>query len=129
MGIGTEGNAETLVIELPWPEPALWPNRSKGMHWSSTHRARKQQKQDAFKCAVTAKGWKPNLHWKAVKVDITFHAPDKRRRDWDNQIAAMKGAFDAVASAIKVDDSKWEVTFRKGEVRQGGVVVMKVTEA
>jgi crossover junction endodeoxyribonuclease RusA len=46
-----------------------------------------------------------------VPLAITFHAPDKRRRDMDNAIAAMKPQLDGLADAMRVDDNRFRLSF------------------
>ena len=59
---------------------------------------------------------------------VTFHAPDKRRRDLDNLLASMKADFDGLSQALGVDDQLFNpLTLRRGEQVKGGAVVLEVT--
>lgn len=61
-----------------------------------------------------------------VRVVVTFGLPDRRRRDWDNLIAALKPAFDGLVDArLLADDSVWELTptYRAVVAAEPGVVV------
>jgi crossover junction endodeoxyribonuclease RusA len=113
-------------IELPWPAKELSPN-ARG-HWA---------KQARFK-----KGARELAHWKALgawpgnrglgvfddqlQITVTFCPPDKRRRDLDNAIASFKASQDGIADALGIDDSKWSVSYRFGDVVKGGRVVVEL---
>jgi crossover junction endodeoxyribonuclease RusA len=63
----------------------------------------------------------------AIALSVTFHAPDKRRRDLDNLLAAMKADFDGISQALGVDDQMFNpITLRRGECVKGGCVVVEV---
>jgi len=97
----------TLVIELPWPSPALWPNRRD--HWSVKDREAKQAKIDGAWATLKALDGKPAALtiWpdEGISVKLTFHPPSNRRRDRDNAQAAMKHYLDGIAAALNVNDS------------------------
>ena len=63
---------------------------------------------------------------KGLHLRITFHPPDNRRRDLDGMLSAIKSGLDGLSDALGVDDSKWALTIRKGEKRQGGDVMVEV---
>jgi len=74
-------------------------------------------------------GEKNRLGYKSASrphVIITFHPPDKRKRDMDNMIAAFKAGQDGVADAIGVDDSKWVSSYRIGQPVKGGLVIVEI---
>ena len=49
-----------------------------------------------------------------IPLTITFHQPDRRARDRDNLLAAMKPTLDGLADALGVNDSQFEpVTLRR----------------
>ena len=93
------------VLVLPFPNSVLMPNRSMGKHWTVTRAARDRAKSDARYLAKQA-GWQGRDVSGSLK--ITFYCPDKRKRDTDNLLAAMKPALDGVAQAIGVDDSNFK---------------------
>ena len=109
-----------MKVLLPWPPRELWPNRK--AHWRRK--------------AEAAKMYRNLAHWSAVAagavpgcaVAITFQPPDRIARDLDNMLAAIKSGIDGIASAIGVDDSKWQISIRKGEPVKGGQVVVEVTQ-
>lgn len=93
------------VLVLPFPDPALMPNNSLGKHWTVTRQARNKAKSDAFYLTKQA-GWQGRDVLGCLK--ITFYFPDRRKRDLDNLIHAMKPALDGVARAIGIDDSNFK---------------------
>jgi len=98
-----------LRIELAFPNPQLNPNRNTGKHWAVATGLRKRAHHDAF---VLARVVANAARWQATKaeiaVTITFVQPDRRRRDRDNLLAALKWGLDGVAEALGVDDSQFE---------------------
>ena len=103
------------MIELPYPPSILNPNVK--AHWSKKSKAFKKYKSD---CCALANSMEPTKQFK-----ITFHPPDKRRRDRDNIIGAFKAGQDGLALAWGVDDSEFEITYAKlGEpVKYGKVAI------
>ena len=59
-------------------------------------------------------------------MTLIFYPPDNRRRDLDNMLAASKALIDGVAQSLEVDDSKWAISLRRGEVMQGGNVRFEI---
>ena len=93
------------VLVLPFPDAALMPNKSLGKHWTVTRPARNKAKSDAFYLTKQA-GWQGRNVSGCLK--ITFYCPDRRKRDLDNLVHAMKPALDGVAQAIGIDDSNFK---------------------
>ena len=114
-----------IEVTLPWPPPRLNPNAR--THWGKRARAAKRYKLDCG-WACRAAGVRPLAVARAA-VAVTFHPPDKQRRDLDNMLAAIKAGLDAISAAIGVDDSLFELAVARGEPRTGGEVVVRVTEA
>jgi crossover junction endodeoxyribonuclease RusA len=117
-----ETPARLLRVVLPWPGAALSPN-SRG-HWRKSAAAKKHYRRT---CAILARqqgtvaGCMPAGR---LRVCMTFVQPDKRRRDLDNLIAAMKSGLDGLADAMGVDDARFalsaeliDATSRTGFVR------------
>jgi crossover junction endodeoxyribonuclease RusA len=118
-----------LTITLPFPSPDLMPNRRLGKHWTATNGAKQQAWNDAYTLTHQAmQGYRGPWHPTngRVPVSLTFWAPDNRRRDLDNLLAASKSALDGVAAALKMDDRAFEpITLRHGPVSKlGGLVVV-----
>ena len=110
-----------MLVELPYPSPKLSPN-ARG-HWSKSAGAKKAYRREcAYEChnqGVAKMAGK-------VHAIITFHPPDKRRRDLDNMLASFKSGIDGIVDAIGVDDSEWTITISKGEPVIGGKVVVEI---
>lgn len=113
-----------MRVDLAWPSRDLSPNGSHG-HWAKTRDARRAAKTAAHWACLAAGFGAVEWHHQP-KVRLTFCPPDRRARDLDNCIASAKALCDGVASAMGVDDSRWEIAFRFGEVVKGGSVVVEV---
>lgn len=107
-------------IALPWPDRVLSPNW-RG-HWAVKANAVKRARSHAGWMAKAA-GWRA-LPPQVLPVTITFHPPDRRGRDTDNALSALKGALDGISSVIGIDDRHWRLTLNWGEpVKNGRVIV------
>ena len=117
-----------LTVTLPWPDASLAPNRKNGQHWGSTHAAKIRRLVDARYLALAAmrqQGYAPPPG--TLPLVVTFHAPDKRRRDLDNLLSSLKADFDGVSQALGVDDQLFEpITLRRGPAARPGKVVLEV---
>ncbi|WP_039788592.1 hypothetical protein [Herbaspirillum huttiense] len=117
-----------VAVTLPFPDKRLNPNNANGMHWAATSGLRKKAHLEGF---VLARQEARSVAWSPVKGDvplrITFELPDRRPRDRDNLLAAMKAGLDGVAEALGVDDSQFEpvlLTRRYG--RKPGAVHIEI---
>lgn len=110
-----------MKITLPWPKRELSPNAR--VHYFAKARA--------VKAYRTGCGWEAKaqglrrIEADSLQVIITFHPPDRRRRDRDNMITSLKAGCDGVADVLGVDDSKWVPTYHVGEPVKRGCVVME----
>jgi crossover junction endodeoxyribonuclease RusA len=89
------------------------------------HRAKKQYGElCAWHCMLLKT--KTMYDAESIAARITFFPPDRRRRDMDNMLAAIKSGIDSVAAHIGVDDSKWTMTLAVSpEPRwRGGVEIL-----
>lgn len=110
----------TQVI-LPWPDRRLSPNAREDRR--AIAGIRKAQKDAAFWLAKEARlSFPPGV---PPHVVVTFHPPDKRRRDLDNMLASIKSALDGIAAATGVDDHEWSLTILRGIPALGGAVVVR----
>jgi crossover junction endodeoxyribonuclease RusA len=107
-------------VYLPWPPRILWPNSR--VHHMALHRAKKQYGElCAWHCVLLKT--KEMYDAERIAARITFFPPDRRRRDMDNMLAAIKAGIDSVAAHIGVDDSKWVMTLALApEPRESGGV-------
>ena len=123
-----------MKIELPWPDPKLNPNQSKGRHWSSGVSLRKKARNDAHwmtKGAMLQKLMEGDPFAEVITgplvLTITFNQPDKRARDRDNLLAALKPSLDGVADALGVNDSQFDpITIRRAYGPKPGSVTVEV---
>lgn len=111
------------TIFLPWPDRKLSPNARE--HWSSVAKVKKRAKHDA--CYATMDAGLRNIDAEAITVRVSFYPPDRRPRDIDNCLASMKAAFDGIAQAIGIDDSKWKIEINpRGPVEKHGMVKVEL---
>ena len=110
-----------MIVSIPWPHKDLSPNAR--VHWRVRSKRVAAYRNGA---AIHARleGFAA-IKAERLVVKITFHPPDKRRRDRDNMIAAIKSACDGIADVLRVDDSKWIPTYEVGAQKQGGAVVFE----
>lgn len=106
------------MITLPWPPKELSPNAR--VHYMVRARAVKAYK---FDCCVTFCQHRSALRGR-TSFAVTFHPPSARRFDRDNLIARFKAGQDALSDITGVDDSKFVMTYARGEPRKGGAVVV-----
>ena len=114
-----------IRIVLPWPCRHLHPNSR--VHWSVRARAAKAARRDAYMiaCGMGARV----LGWDGLAATVTFCPPSRRRMDLDGCLSANKAHLDGIADATGVDDSRWSLALRWGEVVRGGQVVVEIERA
>ncbi len=99
-----------MQVVLPWPPKELSPNARQ--HWARHFKAKKAYRTECYMQAriagVTTQSLAgaPKAH-----VSLTFYPPDRRARDADNMIAAMKSGLDGLADALGLDDRHFRITF------------------
>jgi Holliday junction resolvase RusA-like endonuclease len=112
------------MLTLPFPPPDLFPNRKNGKHWGATVKIKKAYHDECYYLAMVEPN-KPKM-FSLVPLVITFHPPDKRKRDIDNCLAAIKPALDAVALAWNINDRDFRpLVLDDGDVVKGGKVVLR----
>lgn len=113
-------------IILPWSKLSDFSGNARGS-WGKSYRLIKKQKGVA---AGLAK--EKGLHLiripddAEIRVTLTFCPPSTVNRfDDDNATAAQKGALDAIAAVLRVDDSRFrqQAPQRGEKSRYGGVIV------
>lgn len=110
------------TILLPWPPKELWPNRR--AHYHEKARVAKAYRKDCGWLTHQAEPTVPDEG--PIPVRITFCPPDKRARDLDNMVAAIKPHLDGVADALHVNDARFVLTIERGHVQKGGVVEVRL---
>lgn len=116
-----------IELYLPWPPKELSPNAR--LHFMKVARVKKSYRSTCrvLALAVGAKALAPlgRLH-----VELTFYPPDRRHRDQDNMLAAMKSGLDGLADAIGLDDRNFKTTFQVADQTSiGGRVKVQITGA
>lgn len=119
-----------LTVELPWPSSKLLPNRSHGLHWAKSSALRASAFEAAYLLTHQAVGKYSGVWYSLtgnVPLTITFNPPDKRKRDLDGALSSLKTSLDGVATALTIDDSKFNpITLKRGEPVKGGSVLVVI---
>jgi len=115
MTLPTPGNE--VRVQLPWPSKDLSPNAR--VHWARKSRATRTARTEAW-LVTGAVCRRPG--WPRAAVALTFHPPDKRRRDLQNCIGSAKALVDGIADALGIDDSLFDCSYQFGEPVKGGAV-------
>ena len=113
-------------LVLPWPARDLHPNARP--HWARKARAVKAARYSAAMLVMQA-GWQAiPLPSGRLHLWMDFYPPDRRRRDDDGLLSAMKSARDGIADALGIDDTRFvSHPFVRDEVRRGGEVRVRIT--
>lgn len=114
-----------MNVTLPWPLKALSPNARP--HWAELSKAKKAYRQACHLLALQA-GAKQFAVAGPLHVELTFYPPDRRQRDQDNMLAAMKSGLDGLADALGVDDRNFKTTFQVAD-QIGGMVKVSIKKA
>ena len=114
------------LIRMTWPQTALWQNSR--VHWTKRRAAVKAYRYEAF--ALAKQQTVSRLKTETPRLLLTFHPPDRRKRDLHNMPATQKAAIDGIADAMGCDDEGFRVSWPEtwGEVVKGGCVLIEVTE-
>ena len=99
-----------IKIVLPWPDSALMPNRRGGKHWASFQKKKEWARADgadAARSALEGLFGASMAEGRVVGVEIMFFEPDRRHRDLDNLLGAIKWHLDGVAKELGVDDKQF----------------------
>jgi len=107
-------------VVLPWPPKELSPNSS--LHWSKKAKKKKEYRTACWALALEAGLKAPESDGK-IELEITFCPPDKRHRDADNMVAAIKSGLDGLADALRVNDRLFLPTFIFSDEPKGYVEV------
>ena len=102
---------DAVSLDLPWPPADLNPN--KRLYWAARREATALYRRDCFLItrdmmnrALRIKAPVPSPLPTPVTATVTFWMPDRRRRDLDNLLAAMKPAWDGLVDAgLLADDN------------------------
>lgn len=114
-----------MVISLPFPSAKLSPNARSS--WQARLSVKRAERETGWACATAAKadGYEPLSG--ELTLTITFHAPDKHKRDLDNLHSRMKPMLDGIADALGLDDNQFaDVRLLRGAVERGGRVSVRI---
>lgn len=117
------------TVRLPWAKTSELSGNARGS-WQKRARLVKAQRRTADALAREA-GMRrlPEDHGGPIPVTLTYHPPlTVSRVDADNIVSANKGALDAIAAVLGVDDSRFVLTLMQGAPVKGGAVVVTVSE-
>lgn len=113
-----------LTFKLPWPPKECSPN-ARG-HWSKKAKAARAYRNECAYDALFFGARNMKLSDGPIGLDLAFFPPDRRRRDDDNIIASFKAGRDGLADALRVDDNRFEATYRVDK-QTGGFVVVTIS--
>lgn len=112
-----------MKIDLPFPPSILNPNSRP--HWRPKAKAKKKYRSD---CHWLSLQKRPEFMEGKIYLEITFHPPDKRKRDKDNIIAAFKAGQDGMADAWRVDDNRFSASYHIGDIVKHGSVSIVIDQ-
>ncbi len=110
-----------MRVEFPWPDSGLSPNAR--LHWTAKHGLFKRAKESAYYLTKAA-GPAELPESGPILVSIEFYPPSRRRYDLDNALGRCKAILDGFASALGVDDHRFELKLKMAGI--GGKVVLHV---
>ena len=114
-------------IKLPWTKTSDLSANSR-LHWRKRHALIKAQKRAADALAREA-GWhKVRIPDDAkISINLTFCPPSRGAApDSDNALTAQKGALDALAAVLGVNDRRFKIRMEMGERCALGAVIVLV---
>ena len=111
-----------MVIELPWPPAKLARNGSQKDYKGKAKAAKFYRAACLISARTALMGWN-GCDDGPIMLDMCYRPPTRHRRDLDNLLAMTKQGIDAIASAMRVDDYRFEYPLRRGEPVKGGRVV------
>lgn len=118
-----------LTITLPFPDPHLLPNHARRLHWRVRAAYAQPYRMQGRVETLNALSDAPFVvnENAALKLELVFHPPTRRRYDLDGMLSAMKPACDGIADALEIDDTVFEpIVLRRGEVIKGGCVTVTI---
>lgn len=112
-------------VILPWSKTSDFSQNAR-VHWAARHRRVKAQKDTTTILAKQA-GWhKVNLPEAGrIVLRVTLCPPPRGPfPDDDNALSANKGALDALAAVLGVDDRRFRPVVERGERSKHGAVIV-----
>jgi crossover junction endodeoxyribonuclease RusA len=119
----------SIIIELPFPDRHLMPNAARRMDWHAKAEYAKTYRMCGFVEAANAVKWDFVPPTGEVELRITFHEPNKRKRDSDGMLSAIKAGLDGIAQRLELNDRQFNpIVLQRGEIVKGGKVVVEIKE-
>ena len=120
--------SQIVRLELPAPPKELSPNARSD--WHVVAREKATYKNACYLLARNARQLADGVVFPLnppVTVIVTFVVPDRRRRDFDNLLSALKAGFDGIVAAeVLADDSAWDLRLGM-EIEVGKQAGVRVT--
>ena len=95
----------TLVVALPWPDPRVFPNYRMSHHWRASHKQVKAAREEGWAAILVALEGRSASEVidrsRRIPVRLRFVPPDKRKRDEDGCLGAVKPYLDGIADALR----------------------------
>lgn len=121
----------TVTLELPWPSRPLWPNARVNKYEKAA--ATWEYRVEGKFAALRGMGRERFRLRPPVNATVTFLMPDRRKRDLDNMLGALKGAWDGMQDAGLLEDDSAEklphIDIRAEYAGKPGGVRVVLTEA
>lgn len=121
-----------MIVTLPWPDPKLFPNAKRATHWTKYRAAEKADRSTGLALTYEAMNGGVREVRGALKGDapilmtITFYPPDRRHRDDDGCIGAIKHLRDGIADALGVNDRRFSPQYKFAEPEKPGRVEVQI---
>ena len=110
------------AVTLPWPPRDLHPNAR--VHYMALSREKRAYRDACYWLTKQAGiSIAPDAR---PEIAITFVPPDRRRRDVDGMLSAIKSGLDGFAQAAGCDDSRFRLRLDVAD-RIGGMVQVQVS--
>jgi crossover junction endodeoxyribonuclease RusA len=109
---------------LPWPDLSLSANGRRDLRALTARRRLARQTGYLAACAEAE-----HFHSVPLALTIIFYPPDRRRRDLDGLLSAMKPTIDGIFEWLELDDHLIaRVTLERGAVMPAGQVELELSE-
>ncbi len=111
-----------IFVPLPWPDRQLHPNAR--LHWAAKAKATKKARHLA-QWSCIERGLR-SIEGDNLTVTVNFIPPNNIRRDTDGMISSCKAYLDGVSDVVGIDDSKWDIRFKRASPKAPGSVLIEV---
>ena len=91
-----------ITITLPYLPPPEFSRNSREF-WATLNRVRDRTSDDV-KALLLEAGWQPSQPMSRAQIMVEFVLPNRKRRDHDNLITAMKPCWDALVQHQVIKD-------------------------